>query len=129
MILGIDYGLAKIGVAITEGLIPSPLITLPNNKFFFQNVRERLHGEQPEKIIIGKPKFRPYQELFDLFIENLTQEFNCPVILYEEDFSTREAKIRLGQSQLSRKQKKKDDAMAACIILERYLNEATQPTH
>lgn len=125
MTLGIDYGLAKIGVAITEGEIASPLITLPNNKFFISNVKERIH-ENPEVIVVGIPKFRPYQELFDSFIEQLKSSFHCQIVFIEEDFSTKEAKIRLGQSMFSKKRKAKDDAMAACVILERYLEEHAQ---
>ena len=122
MIIGIDYGLSKIGVAITEGEIPSPLITYPNNKFFVQNLKQKI-SEKPEKIVIGTTTNQPYREKFERFVNNLQLEFQCDIIYFEEDFSTKEAKKRLGQSQMSKRRRKKDDAMAACIILERYLEE------
>ena len=54
----------------------------------------------------------------------LENEFNIPVILEDESYSTLQAKKYMIDANISRaKQKKKKDMIAAQIILQQYLNK------
>lgn len=122
MLIALDFGLSRIGIARSEGILAEPLESLPNNEHFIQNLTQLLENEIPEKIIIGKPQNTKLEAQFTQFIQNIMQHFLTNVVIQEEDFSTKEAKNRLVSSGISKKKRQSDDnAMAACVILERYL--------
>ena len=52
--LGLDYGTAKIGVALATGPLAEPLATF-DTKSSIKKIKELIVKLQIEKIIIGKP--------------------------------------------------------------------------
>lgn len=124
MILAIDFGVKKIGLAISEGLIASPLAVLPNNEHFIYNLNQKL-SEKPETILIGRPSYLSYQEQYSKFVRNMEAHFQTKLIYVDEDYSTIESKSLLKRADLTRKKRREDNAQSATIILERYLDSLT----
>ncbi len=57
------------------------------------------------------------------FGENIQKIFNIPVTFIDEKLSTREARWRLEDSTKKTARHIKVDAIAACIILETWMNQ------
>lgn len=124
MILAVDFGLQKIGLAISEGVFAAPFAVLPNNEHFIYNLSQKL-PEKPETILIGKPSYLPYQDQYSEFVRKVEAHFQTKLIYVDEDYSTIESKNILKRPDLNRKKRREDNAQAASIILERYLESLT----
>lgn len=99
MIIAIDYGLAKCGLAVSwEGKLAEPLKIVKTEK-----LKEEIKRLKPDKIVVGDSKFAKD-------IENV---LGCKVEFVDETLTTIEAQ---------KISKKPDDAIAAAIILQRYLD-------
>ena len=57
-ILGIDFGRARIGLAISDelGLLAHPLETIPANKDSVQRIAAIVHDRKIDKVVIGIPR-------------------------------------------------------------------------
>ncbi len=119
MFLGIDYGKKKIGLAISEGISATGLGVISNSPARIMQIKEKLH-EPVQTIVLGLPN-SPLDFEIRNFAKELEAEFNSAIVYEDETFSTNEALQTMIQSGISRKKRKKDDATAAVIILERYL--------
>lgn len=118
--LGIDYGLAHLGLAISEATLATPLESLPNDSHLFSKLAGIVLHEGITHIVCGIPegKLAPSIVTFASKLRELTGK---PVVLHPETLSTQEALIKLAESGASRTKKKNDHAYAACLILEDYL--------
>lgn len=118
-ILSIDYGLKRIGLAITDKKqkIVFPHSTLIHSKFIIEEIKKICQREEVEKIIVGLPVGLNSQEseqtlITRKFITLLKESINIPVI--EED-------ERLSSQMAERFSNKSKDEISAMIILESYL--------
>lgn len=128
-IVALDVGSKNVGVARSRsGVIAEPVGVWPRRPqtAFLQQLRDLLDTEQVELVVIGQPaKLTALQRVaFDEFTHEV-ERLGVPVKLIDEDFSTQEAQAR---TQLQTKPRTKQsrghaDAVAAQIILERYLEE------
>ncbi|MBI5765744.1 Holliday junction resolvase RuvX [Candidatus Falkowbacteria bacterium] len=122
-LLGLDYGDAKIGLAIgdTDSKVASPFKILKNAGWnnLFQDLKLICQKEKIEKIIIGMPinKKSPDQaKRVSDFIAELKEQLNIEVEFQDEQFTTAQA------SKLINNGKKQDDDIAAMLILQAYLD-------
>ncbi|MBP3359452.1 MAG: Holliday junction resolvase RuvX [Clostridia bacterium] len=131
-ILGIDYGDSRVGVAVSDplGMTAQGVGTIKNKG------TERLSAElsaiiekyKPEKIVLGLPKNMDGTEGFRAevtysFRDELAKIFDGEIILWDERLSTVSASGILNVTNTRGKDRKKVlDTVAACIILENYLN-------
>jgi putative Holliday junction resolvase len=120
-VLAIDYGLAKIGLAIGESdlKIASPLAIWKNDSHFFDRLKELVATERIEKIIVGMPSLgldgqTGWQEQVENFLVQLGDNLNIPVEAVNEQFSTAQAK-RLAHGG-------NDDDLAAMVFLQTYFD-------
>lgn len=120
MILGIDYGLRKIGLAYSEGLYASPLMTISNAPSRIQQIKEKI-TDPVEKIIIGIPNSFLDPQV-KTFAAELQTAFNCEVLFEDETNSSNEAMEIMLRTGVSQKKREIDDAYAATAILQRYLD-------
>ena len=110
MILGIDYGLKNCWLATSEGNLAEPLKTVPTKNIFEE--AERL---KPEKIVAGISEKNMAKKTL-VFVQKLHQWTKCPVETIDETLTSVEArKIKV-------KDKQKQHAVAAALILQRYLD-------
>jgi len=131
-VLGIDYGTKRIGLAVTDPLniFAYPLITLPNDSKFIDQLKKIIDDYHVAKIILGYPLKESGDESASSqsvlkFKEELENKIGLPVELIDERYSSSIAQERIIQS-VSSKKKRRDksllDKNAAAVILEDYLN-------
>ncbi len=132
-ILGIDYGDARVGVAVSDllGMTAQGVRTIKNTgiKRLLNELGEVLSEYKPEKIVIGLPKNMDGSEGFRAeatykFAEKLKTVYDGEIVFWDERLSSLGAKRYLNETN-TRGQKRKNvlDTVAACIILEGYLSK------
>ena len=131
-ILGLDYGEKRIGVAICDelGLTAQglPTIVRKTKKHDWEILGHLIRDYKVEKIVIGYPVRMDGSEgiqceKVNRFTAMLEATFFLPVVKWQETLSTKEAEEILINSGVRReKRKKMVDKLAACIILQGYLD-------
>lgn len=132
-IASIDYGLARIGLAISDELkiIARTLEVVLASKKTLESakaVARALAPFQLDGVIIGLPVHFNGKEGFladevRSFISHLAPLLPCPIITWEERLSTKQAEQPLRAAGLSRKKRTAIiDALTACVILQSYLD-------
>ncbi len=109
MLLGIDYGEKWCGLATSEGSLGEPLKVVETNKIFAEV--ERL---APEKIVVGISEKNMAKKTLT-FVNKLRAWVKVPVETVDETLTSVEAQ------NLKPKDKQKQHAIAAALILQRYL--------
>ena len=131
-ILGIDYGDARVGVAVSDilGFMAQGVRTIKNRGInnLLNELKEILDEYKPEKIVIGLPKNMDGSEGFRVeatheFADALKKIYDGEIIFWDERLSSLGAKRYLNETNTRGKKRKEVlDTVAACIILEGYLN-------
>jgi len=132
---GFDFGYKRIGVAIGQSITQTarPLCTLNAKDGVpdWQEVEKILRDWRPEALIVGLPTCIDDSEQYTTpaakaFARKLHKQFKLPVHLVDERLTTVEARAQLFAEGGYRKIKNTPiDSIAACIILEQWLQEAT----
>lgn len=131
-VLGIDYGDARVGVAVSDllGIMANGVGTIQNKskKYLMSELGAVIDEYKPEKIVIGLPKNMDGSEGFRVdatheFAAALKKIYDGDIVFWDERLSSMGAKRFLNETN-TRGKKRKDvlDTVAACIILEGYLN-------
>lgn len=128
--LGIDWGSAKLGIALAHGETKTALAyaTLPNDATLESTLRRILHDEAVGTIVIGLPKRRSESagqstHPAQAFGERLAERFALPVVFADEMFTSRLAQDVL-VAQGYKESSQKDDAEAAKILLQDWLDRS-----
>jgi putative Holliday junction resolvase len=133
-VLALDWGLARIGLAITDEtqLLASPLGTLTRRAGKrlplgpFLDVVEREH---PVGLVVGLPLDDDAAEgesaqAARAMGEQFAARTGLPIAWIDESFTTAEVLERLTDRGIAPRQRKAMiDAMAAAVVLERWLDE------
>ena len=132
-LLGFDFGTKRIGVASGETITctAQPLETVPAKDGIpnWDDITNIIKEWQPEKLIVGLPLKNDGTELHTTnrakkFANRLHEKTKLPVIMQNENYSTVEAKSQAFETGGFRKlQKAQIDSLAACIILEDWMND------
>jgi len=130
-IMGIDYGDARTGVAISDllcSIVGSTTVVPSRNKEKAMADIVRIARENDVgQIVVGLPKNMdgsegPRAELCRAFAEELKEATGLPVAMWDERRTTVEAHNILSQHNYHGKKRKETvDAVAASLILEGYL--------
>lgn len=131
--IGIDFGLKRIGVAITDELniIASPYDTVETNNIYIF-LKELLGNENIKKLIIGNPiNLDNSLNSISKEISDFTKSFSSlysdvEIIHIDERFTSKMAKraiLASGVNKKRRQDKKLVDKISATIILQTYLNQ------
>ena len=133
-ILGLDYGEKRIGAAICDELGMTaqglPTIIRKNKKHDLEILDSLIKSYNVEKIVIGYPVRLDGSEgiqceKVNRFSVLLDKTFSLPVIKWPETLSTKEAEeILINSGVRWQKRKKMVDKLAACLILQNYLDSA-----
>jgi len=135
--LGLDIGDKRIGVALSDpdGILASPLTIINRREegLDIEAITNIVEQHQVQQIIVGLPhsmdgSIGKQAEKVKAFTQRLCQHTQVPIEFRDERLSTVSAK-RLMREANARKAKKKarDDAIAAAIILQGYLDEEHKP--
>ncbi|MCB1148633.1 MAG: Holliday junction resolvase RuvX [Chlamydiia bacterium] len=137
-IVGIDYGLARIGVSLSDEMkiIASPFRTVQAERKLVDTalrVKECIDAIEQEKgctvseVVVGMPlrmngSVGAQADEVQAFIDELKKLLACPVTAWDERLTTVQAEKALREANLSRKKRSKVvDNVAATIILQSYL--------
>jgi putative holliday junction resolvase len=131
-ILGLDYGEKRIGVAICDELGMTaqglPTIVRKTKKHDSEILENLIRNYKVEKIVIGYPVRLDGSEgvqceKVNRFTSLLESNFSLPVVKWQETLSTKEAEeILINSGVRWEKRKQLVDKLAACIILQSYLD-------
>jgi putative Holliday junction resolvase len=126
-VLALDYGDKRVGLALASltAKIASPYTTLINDSNFYNNLKKIIEKESITAIIVGYPRGLDGQitdqtKKVDNFIESL-KLFRVKIISQDETLTSIKAENEL-QSRKKGFNKVEVDALAACYILEDWLN-------
>lgn len=135
-ILGLDYGEKRIGVAVCDelGITAQGLPTLirQTQKHDLEVLNRWIQQYSIEKIVIGYPLRLDGSEGIQCekvkrFALLLEKKFMLPLIKWPETLSTKEAEeILISSGVRWRKRKEKVDRLAACLILQSYLDQISK---
>ncbi len=130
-ILAIDYGKRRTGLAVTDALriTANPLLTI-ETKDLLAWLKDYVSREQVDRIVIGYPRQMngedsetvPAIRVCEEQIRRLLPEMQ--VVEWDERFTSvlaHQAMIAGGMKKKDRQDKAQVDRLAACIILESYL--------
>ncbi len=129
-ILGIDFGRARIGLAISDELrlLAHPLETIPANKDSVKRVGEIVRDRKIDKIVVGIPRHmsgeigRAANEALE-FAAKLREQLPCAVEPWDERLTTVAANRALSEAgKKTRQTRKFVDQVAAQMILQGYLD-------
>lgn len=138
-IIGIDYGVARFGVAISDEtkIIAMPLMTITaesKSEKTAIKILEQLKAESESKnydiaeIVIGLPlmmsgKFGLQADDVTHFVALLRTKTDIPIVTWDERLTTVQAEKSMRENNMSRKKRSKVvDKVAAVIILQSYLD-------
>ncbi len=131
--LGLDIGDKRIGVALSDalGILASPLniIERKDEEEDIEAIITIVDQHQVKKIIAGLPRsmdgsLGTQAEKVEAFVQKLRNRTEVPVEFRDERLTTVSAKRLMQANTKKTKIKARDDAVAAAIILQSYLDEA-----
>ena len=134
--IGVDYGLVRTGVAQTVGYEPTPVTIIKDctNTQVCETVVATARQEQATRIVVGLPLHKngtiaEQTNVTLVFVYELTCRAletlgpNIPVLVWDERYTSKEAKARAHSINPNTQLYGQLDADAACIILEHYYRE------
>ncbi len=129
--LALDYGIKRIGIAITDPLniFAYPLVTLLNDSTFPEKFKRLLTEYSVVRILVGMPFKESGDESVTSkavheFVEEIKKYISLEIIFVDERYSSEIAKQRIIESVPSKKKRRDKglvDKNAAAVILEDYL--------
>jgi putative Holliday junction resolvase len=127
VIIGIDLGARRIGIAVSDsGIMATPHAVLRNEGDIVQKLVRLGQELDAERYVVGVPRQShpaAAERRFLDFAEALRQKSCRPVVLWDETLSTVEAAEGLRASGKSRRDAQKTiDMHAAAVILQSYLD-------
>ena len=131
-VLAIDFGRKRTGLAVTDMLriTANPLITIPTHTLE-DWLKDYFSKEQVDEVVLGNPRQLKGEDSESMqyiqpFINRFKKVFpNMPLKEYDERFTSvmaHQAMIAGGMKKKQRQDKTVVDKLAACIILEGYLD-------
>lgn len=122
--IGIDYGSKRIGVAISdaEGRVAFPEAVIPNDQNTIETISNLITSAGVKGVIIGESNDfsgqpNKIQEEIDQFAKKLeSKEMEFDIIFEPEFLTSKQAAQITGKNE-------KNDASAAAIILQSYLDK------
>jgi len=130
-LLGIDFGLARVGLAITDELhisiMPKETLLFQKSDFWIRLIKI-IENERIGAIVIGIPydenEEHEMRDYIEKFTSDLANKISIPFFFQDESFSSRQAvsiMLENGKKKKNRTQKGATDRVAAAIILQNFL--------
>lgn len=134
-ILGVDYGLSKIGLALGIGSIVEPYKILPNivnhkvEEEALTTIVKIIDQEHIEVVVFGIPERNGeevgHSKLIRKFAEDLKSKISSDILIsfVDEALTSKESLDIAIESGISQKRRKADHSIAAGLIIERWWDE------
>ena len=123
-ILGVDYGRKKVGLAIANGPLAEPysVIRYEDTKVLIGELQKIIEENKIEKLVVGISEGQMAEET-KIFLSAIRNTFSVPVETFDETLSTQEAQTLSIEAGLKKGRRKSlEDAFAAAVILQNYLD-------
>ena len=135
-ILGLDFGRARIGVAISDDLqlLAHPLETIRSGENAIPRIIELVRQKKIDRVVVGVPKLMSGKmgaaaDEVVRFMEQLRAHLACEVIPWDERLTTVAAQRALHESgKTTRQSRGYIDQVAAQMILQGYLDRLQETT-
>ena len=130
--MGLDVGDKRIGVALSDpdGILASPLtiINRTEERLDIEAILNITNQHQVKQIIVGLPRSMDgslgnQAGKVEAFTQILCQHTKIPVEFRDERLTTVSAKRLMQTASKKTRKKARDDAIAAALILQSYLEE------
>lgn len=120
-LLGVDWGESKIGLALAESGLASPLATVATSEGV-EKIKKIAEEEKIEKVVVGISE-KESAEKARAFGEVLAKVLKVSVDFSDETLTTQEALEKAAEAGIPRKKRKEmEDAYAATLMLQNYLD-------
>ena len=122
--LAIDYGRSKLGLAIATTLLAEPykVIRYKKEEDGVEKIKGVVEEEKVERVVLGVSEGEMAKEIKE-FGEKLKKSLSVPIVYQDETLTTQDAQRLSIKSGMKRKKRKEmEDAFAACLILQSYLD-------
>ena len=133
-IMGIDYGIRKIGIAISDPLkiisYPYKTIDIKKTPDYISEIKKIIDEKKIESIVVGYPitlsgNHSEQTKITEEFICKIVSELDIAVHKCDERLSSQEAKRYLKEQNIKiRHNKEKVDQMSASLILRQFLSSS-----
>ena len=130
-VMGIDYGDARTGIAVSDLLCSivgsTTVIHSRNQEKTIEQIKALVKEKEVTELVVGLPRNMdgsegPRAQLCREFADKLQQELGLPLTMWDERRTTVEAhQILSDHNYHGKKRKNTVDAVAASLILEGYL--------
>lgn len=127
IVLGVDYGRRKIGLALSEGGLAQPLgvLKVASPLDAIEKIRQAVKKQSAGLIIVGVSEGEMAKEQKE-FAKLLDQKVDAMVKTWDETLTTEDAKSLSLEADMPRgKRQKLEDAFAASVMLQSYLDHGT----
>jgi putative Holliday junction resolvase len=126
MLMAIDYGAKRIGIAVSDSeILATPHSVIRNEGDIVQRLAALAAELEADRIVLGLPK-RPnsdrHEKRYRDLAEQLRQKTCKEVVLWDETLSTSEAADRLRDAGRAARDRRDIDMHAAAVILQSYLD-------
>lgn len=122
VIIGIDYGLKNIGLAIATGPLAEPLSNLRVTSQIFNKLRQICFKLQAEKVVVGISEGKMARQT-KKFAQKLENELKIPVVFQDETLTSKQVIRKLSEAKTKKKKRLgPKHAFAATLILQDYLD-------
>ncbi len=140
-VLGFDVGARRIGVAVGNTLSgtarPIAMVAARDDGPDWSAIQSLISQWRPARLVVGEPltldgETQPATHMARRFAREAGTRFNLPVDLIDERSSSREAERRFAEKRRNGEARRRDaqvlDALAAQVIVERWLGDASLPS-
>lgn len=124
-LLCLDYGQARLGLALSVGSLAEPLGILPTKPKarLYQALNRLIEKHQIQALVIGLSEGKLGEETKN-FAQQLRAQINLPLIFQDETLTTQLARQKLIEARAKKKKRRAPpDAYAAALILQEYLDQ------
>lgn len=122
-VLAFDFGLSRIGAAVSFGTLAEPLKVIANNDETWNEIGKLIEQYHPDRLLVGVSE-QEMAKLSQEFGDQLAEYFSLPVGFYDETLSSAEVLRKLYERDRNHKKYKGPiDHYAATLILQNYLDE------
>ncbi len=128
--LGIDYGLKRTGVAVSDTAgrvaVIKETITSEGQQGVIDRIKSIIEDDSVDVVVVGRPTNMDngdteQTEITDRFVEKLRNHIDKPVQVTEERLTTEMAKTLLQGVEMEKR-----DQVAAQILLQDFLDQQQQ---
>ncbi|MDD5146947.1 MAG: Holliday junction resolvase RuvX [Candidatus Daviesbacteria bacterium] len=122
--LGIDFGMKRIGLAISEGELASPWQILEVKGFSetIEKISQIIKNGQFQKVIVGLPEGKMGQNVRG-FVKALNK-MGIGIETMDETLSSKKALQAMIEQGIGVKKRRNEDAYSAAEILQNFLDKA-----